>query len=94
LEAIGPRFAHHVIIAVLQCDGAIEIGEEDELGVLERESERFEIGSRHVEWFEKKVDVRKSRSTAREIYVHFTGSTLDIFVTVYHFDPHVAAPKS
>jgi hypothetical protein len=49
LEAIGPRFAHHIIIAVLQCDGAIEIGEEDELGVLERESECLEVGGGHFE---------------------------------------------
>jgi hypothetical protein len=51
LEAIESRFAHHVIIAVLQCDGAIEIGEEDELGVLERESERLEVGGGHFEIF-------------------------------------------
>lgn len=38
---------HHEIIAVLQCDGAIEIGEEDELGVLEGEPKRLEVDSGH-----------------------------------------------
>jgi hypothetical protein len=59
LKAIESTIAHHVIIAVLQCDSAIEIGEEDELGVLERELERLEIGSGHFEWLLEKVDVRK-----------------------------------
>jgi len=39
----------HVVIAVLQSDSAIEISEEDELGVLERPLERLEIvGLRHL----------------------------------------------
>lgn len=41
-----PR-SYHEIIAVLQCDGAIEIGEEDEFGVLEGELERLEVGGGH-----------------------------------------------
>ena len=42
-------YAYHEIIAVLQCDSAIEIGEEDELGVLERESESFEVDGSHCD---------------------------------------------
>lgn len=38
---------YHEIIAVLECDGAIEISEEDELGVLEGESQGFEVGGSH-----------------------------------------------
>lgn len=47
---------HHEIIAVLQCDGTIEIGEEDELGVLEGESERLEVDSGHDDCFEGKSE--------------------------------------
>jgi hypothetical protein len=39
----------HEIIAVLESDGTIEIGEEDELGVLEGETQGFEVGGSHCE---------------------------------------------
>jgi hypothetical protein len=39
--------SHHEIIAVLESDGAVEVGKEDELGVLEGESQRFEVGGGH-----------------------------------------------
>jgi hypothetical protein len=39
--------SYHEIIAVLESDGAIEIGEEDELGVLEGEPQGFEVGGSH-----------------------------------------------
>ena len=39
--------SYHVVIAVLQSDCAIEVSEEDELGVLERPLKRLEIGLRH-----------------------------------------------
>ena len=42
--------SHHVIIAVLESDGAIEVGKEDELGVLEGEPQRFEVGGSHFVW--------------------------------------------
>ena len=41
------RTSYHEIIAVLESDGAIEVGKEDELGVLEGESQRFEVGGSH-----------------------------------------------
>lgn len=42
--------SYHEIIAVLESDGAIEVGKEDELGVLEGESQRFEVGGGHFVW--------------------------------------------
>ena len=42
--------SYHEIVAVLESDGAIEIGEEDELGVLEGEPQRFEVGGSHFVW--------------------------------------------
>jgi hypothetical protein len=44
--------AYHEIIAVLESDGAIEIGKEDELGVLEGESQGFEVGGSHCVWID------------------------------------------
>ena len=41
------RTSYHEIIAVLEGDGAIEIGKEDELGVLEGEPQGFEVGGSH-----------------------------------------------
>ena len=40
--------SYHVVIAVLESDSAIEVSEEDELGVLERPLERLEIRLRHL----------------------------------------------
>ena len=42
--------SYHEIIAVLESDGAIEVGKEDELGVLEGEPQRFEVGGSHFVW--------------------------------------------
>jgi hypothetical protein len=40
---------HHEIIAILHRNSAIEIGKEDELGVLEGELERWEVGGGHCD---------------------------------------------
>lgn len=47
------RHFYHEIIAVLESDGTVEVGEEDELGVLERETESREIAvGSHCERYE------------------------------------------
>jgi hypothetical protein len=52
--------SYHEIIAVLESDGAIEIGKEDELGVLEGETQRFEVGGSHCEWSDWMTVFKKS----------------------------------
>lgn len=47
------RQSYHEIIAVLESDSTVEVGEEDELGVLERETESREIAvGSHCERYE------------------------------------------
>ena len=52
--------SYHEIIAVLESDGAIEIGEEDELGVLEGEPQGFEVGGSHCLWSDWMTVFKKS----------------------------------